>query len=460
LLGWQQVAERTRTVLAGLGAGIFLLHPLQTESVAYVASRSEVLSVGILMLAYVVFLYRPNVEIDWVRAAAVLVLFGAATATKEHSVVLPVLLVMTDYYFNPGWRIEGIRRNWRLYAPIAAGAVLAVALVFKVLSTATTAGFGMKDLRWYEYFFTQCRVVWSYLRLYVWPYPLNLDPDVAIARSPADPGAAAGLLALIALTAVAWIYRRRFPLSSFGILATLLMLAPTSSFAPLRDPMAEHRMYLPFFALTLVPLELLARWRPAADTVRLAAIGGALLLVLGIATYQRNFVWADPVALWQDAAAKSPGKARPHFQLAYAYFGAGRHLDATREYAKAAALDKPDARLLLDWALAADAAGLSAEAEKHLRQALQLERSAHVLATLGMVQAKQGKRAEALVSLSEAEKADGNFEMIYFYRGNVLLENGDPAAAIAQYQRTLALNPGNAPARQMLAEAQKRAGPR
>ncbi len=48
-----------------------------------------------------------------------LALFGAAVATKEHTLVLPALLLLTDYYWNPGFSFSGIRRNWRLYVPIA-----------------------------------------------------------------------------------------------------------------------------------------------------------------------------------------------------------------------------------------------------------------------------------------------------------------------------------------------------
>jgi protein O-mannosyl-transferase len=42
--------------------------------------------------------------------------------TKEHTLVLPALLLLTDYYWNPGFSFSGIRRNWRLYVPIALGA--------------------------------------------------------------------------------------------------------------------------------------------------------------------------------------------------------------------------------------------------------------------------------------------------------------------------------------------------
>ena len=52
-------------------------------------------------------------------AAAVLALFGAALLSKEHTIVLPALLLLTDYWWNPGFSFKGIRANWKLYAPMA-----------------------------------------------------------------------------------------------------------------------------------------------------------------------------------------------------------------------------------------------------------------------------------------------------------------------------------------------------
>jgi hypothetical protein len=96
---------------------------VQAESVAYIAGRSESLSVMFLIAAYAVFLYRRG-PISWPRAAAVLALFGAALMSKEHVVVLLPLLLLTDFWWNPGFSLEGMRRNWRIYAPMALGAAL------------------------------------------------------------------------------------------------------------------------------------------------------------------------------------------------------------------------------------------------------------------------------------------------------------------------------------------------
>ena len=363
-----------RHLLAAFAAGVFLLHPVQTESVAYVASRSEALSVLCFFGALVLFLFRRREAVSWPVAAGVLLLFGAAVSTKEHTAVLPALLLLTDFYFNPGFSFQGIRRNWRLYAPIAVAGALALWSVWKLLRTADTAGFTVREFTWCDYFFTQCRVVWTYLRLFLLPYGQTIDYDLPVSRGLLEHGAAFGLAGLLALVAAAFLLRRRYPLGSYGLFAFLLLVAPTSSIVPIADPIAEHRMYLPLLGLLLVAVDFLRRWRvpPVYLTVALAG----LLVVAGALAYQRNKVWGSDIELWQDAVAKSPRKSRAHFQLGFAYFKVGRCDAAARHYEASARLSKPDYRLFYNWALAYTCLGRAEEARQQFLATIKDCRSA------------------------------------------------------------------------------------
>ncbi len=446
--GWR------REVLAVFAGGLFLLHPVQTESVAYVASRSECLSVFLFYAAFAVFLYRRTPGISFPTAAAVLALFGAACLSKEHTVILPALLLVTDYYWNPGFSFKGALGNWRLYLPMAAAGAAGGAYVRLILSQADTAGFRLPGLSWDQYFLTQCRAIWVYLRLYVLPFGQNIDPEFPISRHIVEHGAAIGLTGLAALIGAAIWWRRRAPLASYGVLAFLLLLAPTSSFLPIRDPLAERRLYLPMIGLLLATVDLARRWKTTRST--LAGTLAAVLAAAGLLTWQRNHVWGDPIALWGDTAAKSPHKARPHFQLAYAYYSAGRCPEAAREYAETSRLEKPDQRLLIDWALAHDCAGQTGEALAKLLEAARFYPQAHAWALIGMIHGKQGRAAEALDALARAEAYDARFAMTYFYRGNVFAAAGDGARAAGEYHRALSLNPDLQAARDALGALARR----
>jgi protein O-mannosyl-transferase len=444
LLAWAGTANWSREVTAIFAAGLFLVHPIQTESVTYIASRSETLSVCFFLAAFVVFLFgRPAASFP--RIAAVLALYGAAVLTKEHTAVLPALLLFTDYYWNPGFSLQGIRRQWKLYGSIAFLAAAGGAVIFRtVFRGATTAGFHVAGVTWFQYFFTQCRVIWEYIFAFLFPFWLNVDADVPISQNIVDHGAIIGLIGLLAVSAAAWIYRRRFPLASYGWFVFLLLLAPTSSIVPIVDPYAERRLYLPFIGLLLIVAEFVPRWKAGRGTI-VAVLSAVLLCEAGL-TIQRNALWSDAAALWKDTTEKSPRKVRPSFQLAFAYYLAGRCGESAKEFSRAASLDKPTYDLLLDWGVAYDCAGDHEQALAKLQQSAALQSSAHVYAEIGKSYAQLGKYKEALDSLSLAERLDPSFAMTYAHRGNILLLQGDKAAAANEFRRALALEPENSEA--------------
>jgi tetratricopeptide (TPR) repeat protein len=433
-----------RNLLAGFAAAVFLLHPVQTESVAYVAGRSESLSVLFFFAAFAVFLYRRSPAASWKVAAAVLALSGAAVLTKEHTLVLPALLLLTDYYWNPGFSLAGIRRNWRIYIPMAAGALAGLAFVVRILARATSAGFAVKDLTWYQYFFTECRAFFVYLRLLVFPAGQNVDYDFPISRGILDHGAIFGLAAILLLAGAALYFRRRYPLASYGFLVYMLLMAPTSSFVPIKDPIAERRLYLPMIGMLLVAVALLQRVR--LDRRKLAAGLCGIAALLAVLTWRRSQLWASDIAIWEDTARKSPGKARVHFQLAHTYYAGGRFQDALAQYAETARLQPPNYDLLVDWGLAYDDAGQPDEAIAKLKQAAAIEPTAHVYTQIARVYARRSLWPEALEALARAEKLDPNYATTYYYRGGVRAKTNDFAGAVADYQRALALDPSLEPA--------------
>jgi tetratricopeptide (TPR) repeat protein len=449
VLSWAAVEETRARILSFFAAGLFLLHPVQTESVSYVASRSETLSVFFVLAALVVFLYRTGVTVSIPRIIALLALFAAAGLSKEHTAVLPALFILTDYYWRFEFSPSVIWRNWKLYLPIAAGAGFALVNISRILRANPSAGFQIQGLAWYQYFFTQCRVIWDYIRLFALPFGQNLDPDVAISQSVFSYGAIIGLVGLLAVSVVAWIYRRRFPIASYGWFVFLLLLAPTSSFVPIRDAMAERRMYLPFIGLLLITVEFLRHWKTSRNMF--IGVLALALLAEGALTYQRNLLWGSAVDMWKDTVSKSPRKLRPRFQLAFTYFQAGSCANSVDEFQKAAALERPKSDLLLDWALASDCAGNPKQAIEKFQQAAAQHPNAHVYSQIGMEYGKIGKYPEALDALTTAQRLDPGFAMTYYYLGNVHAIQGNQAQAGADYQRVLALDPHNAPATEALA---------
>src|SRR5258708_9178212 len=138
LAGWCRSKGYAAAVL---GATVFLIHPLATESVSYIAGRSDSRAALFMLLAYVVFLGGSSEPLSWKRSILVLMLFGVAVATKEHAVAFAGVLLLTDLSWPRPFSIEGVRRNHRLYLLITPGIVLAGAWVARVLRGSESAGF-------------------------------------------------------------------------------------------------------------------------------------------------------------------------------------------------------------------------------------------------------------------------------------------------------------------------------
>jgi tetratricopeptide (TPR) repeat protein len=454
LISWAGSEGRVRDGLAAFAGALFLLHPVQTESVSYVASRSENLSALLLFGAIAVFVLRRRMAVSWPVSLAILILYGAAVSTKEHTVVLPAILLLIDYFWNPGFSLVGIRRNWKLYAPLLAGGALAAWSVAPLLSS-PTAGFSVKGLPWYDYFYTQWRALWIYFRLFVLPFGQSADYNYPIVRTPFDPWALAGLAGLLILLASAVYFRKRYPLACFGFLAALVLLAPTSSVVPIADAVTERRLYLPMLGLVLVVVELLRQWRARRHVVVGTAV--AVLVVLSFLCFQRNQVWASDVTLWEDAVAKSPRNWRAHFQLGVAYLEQRRCDVAAREYEIAAGLGKPDYRLYVDWANSENCLNRPEEALEKLRLAVGIERRAVAFSEMALIYGKLGNDAEAFAAIATALELNPQDDLAYFYRGNLRVRSGDLAGAAADYGRAIEINPDNEQARRGLMRVQSRA---
>jgi len=210
---------------------------------------------------------------------------------------------------------------------------------------------------------------------------------------------------------------------AFAVGWWLLLLSPTS-LVPLTDVAVEHRVYLAVFGPVLAVVTLADALLASASRGARLATGLAACAALGLTLHARNAAWETRVALWRDAVAKAPGKARPHLSLATAL----------------------------------EARGATQEALWHFRRAEQLLGDGSVeppvlWRNLGAALVRAGRPGEALAVLQRASAATPTDADLLNNLGVVLLELGRTAEAEAAARRALALQPGLAPASNTLGEA-------
>jgi tetratricopeptide (TPR) repeat protein len=179
----------------------------------------------------------------------------------------------------------------------------------------------------------------SYLLSHLFlPHSLNFDPDLPVFSGWSTVLLPEALL-LGALLAAGILGLRKRSLAGFGILWFFLHLVPTNSFIPRFDVANDRQLYLASWGLFLsvaTGADLLrAKW----GARRVTAVATVLVLALGVLTVSRNTVYRSEVALWEDTARKSPGKARAWNNLGYACEVAGRFKEAEAAYLRALRVD-------------------------------------------------------------------------------------------------------------------------
>jgi tetratricopeptide (TPR) repeat protein len=391
--------------LAATAAVLWVVHPLQTESVTYIIQRVE----SMMGLFYLLTLYcflrgaeaaRP---VRWYVAAVLACLAGMAS--KEVMVSAPLMVLVCDRTFFAGSFRDALKRRAGLYAGLAA---TWLPLVYWVSSTGGRAGSAGFDspVPWWQYAIIQCPAIVHYLRLSFWPRPLVFD--YGIMDAPGLTGillSAAFLLALAGLTAVAlW---RREPAGCLGAWF-FMILAPSSSFVPVAtESMAEHRMYLPLAAA--VVLAVLALYRLIG--LRVVPLAAALAVALGWVTSQRNEDYRSEFTIWSDTVAKRPDNARACNDLGSLWIGRGN----------------------------------LAEAERCFRAALhEHDNYPSAQYNLGIVLQRTNRDEEAIAHFLRALRLEPGFVDAYVNAGNSYLKLGRPAAAVAQFEEALRRQPDSA----------------
>jgi protein O-mannosyl-transferase len=354
LLRLQAIEARRAVLCASIGSFLFLVHPLQTEAVAYIAGRSELICGFFVLAALTVYCDPQQVAVKGRKAALVLFLYCCAVLSKEQAVVLPAVFLIIDIVFRRNSLKGALHRGRRLYVPIVVVATFATVAVLGLLARSFTAGFNVPGIQWYEYLFTQFRVWLLYIGLALVPFRQNADYDIALSHSIGDHGSAIALAILGIIAFVAWLVRKRFPMLFGGLLIFAILLAPASSLVPLQDLAAERRMYIPLFGLLLILMQALARIQ-LTGVVTAALV--AYVLICSALTYERAKVWGSDIAFWEDIVAASPKKARGYTHLTYAYIRSQRCNNAvkTAEGAPEFARNTPELLGMLGHAYACEA---------------------------------------------------------------------------------------------------------
>jgi len=306
---------------------IWVVHPLQTQSVTYIIQRCE----SMMGMFYLLTLYcvirgagssRRGV---WYAAAVAACVLGMAS--KAVMVTAPLMVLLYDRIFLSKSFRESLRLRWGLYLGLALSLAFLANLgpVSRVLKN--PGPLAKHSIVFFEdrhlippasYAATQPGVILQYLKLSFWPSPLCLDYEWPTAEAVGDVLPQAWMIAVL-LAATIWALWRKPALGFVGAWF-FFILAPTSSIKPLPDPAFEHRMYLSLAAVVVLVV-LAVQWllravsdRPLLSVLSTRLISGGLVILviasLGYGTVRRNQDYRSHLGMWRNVVEQHPQNPR------------------------------------------------------------------------------------------------------------------------------------------------------
>jgi len=389
-------------VPAAFGAAVFLLHPVQTEAVAYISGLADPLSAcfGLAALAMATRWLWGSV-IKWPITFAVVQssLLVLALFSKENAVVFgPMIMLLMvasacAYRQNASGRSElklrldsGLQRS-QICAVVAAMLLSCLWVILKLtvfkfgdaigLTSEVNAYTQSLSLRLTTYV---C-VLWDYAKLTFWPSELFYEKPY---RAYADLWTARGAFGLgcMGMAILGLAQMRRWPRLALSLGWFCVAMLPFVGVIPLNSIFLEHWLYVPMVGLALgLALVFNRGWGPGANMpctrrrYAMLGIGLTLLIAASVRTYARAGEWADieafylgemryapepgriynnlgmyyadhhdeakAIRYYQLAAASPTGQvfAQPHHNLAVAFLNAGRREDAMRQIRLALRID-------------------------------------------------------------------------------------------------------------------------
>jgi len=450
-----------------VAALVFALHPLSTQSVTYISSRSSVLAT-IFYLSGLILFFKGFGERKVNKNPGHIYFFGftfflvLGGLTKEIIVTLPAALFLFHYYFisreSPGkWISENLKWVLLLLIPLLAGVGYKQFLGGGFLAASSAK---LPSSTW---LLTQTSVVpFEYFRKFIFPFNLNLDINFPILSNWLNLKNWLGIFSLGLLITLwiristrieikgPWEIEKRC--AGFSLAWIFLTLLPTSSFIPLLDAVMEHRTYLPLVGFALLATSIFS-WAYRTVTnlnsntlpISLLQTGMLLILVLfSMIVIDRNKIWKDELTLWADARNKSPGLVRPYNNLGEANDKLGNFDQAIEEFKEALKINPNYFFGLNNLGNVYGKQGKYEEAINNFQKALD-QKSDYSPAHYNIARAYHlvGKKQEAAESYRKAIRFNPYFEQAFYNLAYLSMELSVFDEAIENFNKFIKMQPNH-----------------
>ncbi|MDD5439991.1 MAG: tetratricopeptide repeat protein [Candidatus Omnitrophica bacterium] len=334
--------------VAFLTAELFVVHPVHTSGVVYLAARDNPLGLFFFLLAFLGYC-------NWTRRKGyhaapwfIISLAGAwcAFMSREIMFLIPVMFIWYEVVFRqdaPG----DLRRLFIRIAPYAALLALYYFFFYRVAKPIL-----LTEMNHYQDAYLTTRnallilspVLATYLRLLAFPYGLHMTYIFPLPRSFTEEWIFSSFLALIVIAGAAgWLSRRSKELRFAAGWFIIWFLPVSNLWGFFNAVMAEHWIYTASIGYFLFISILVVRYAKRPTFAGRAVLGSVIcvLAAYGIITAQTNTTWKNEESIYLNTLKYSPYDARTIINLARIYKKQGKRAEAEQLLTKAHQL-RPD----------------------------------------------------------------------------------------------------------------------
>jgi tetratricopeptide (TPR) repeat protein len=441
-------------LLATVATALFLLHPVQVETVAWVSQRKNLLAMLFFLLAWECYNRYRSAAGSSGRGAYVgsVVFMALAVLSKSVAVIFPAVILAYDVCMPSDRNPKRIVDKIPHLALALAG--IGIALLSQTPATdnwGVAAGGGIAGYHGgspLATLFTMLTVGCRYLVLLLWPTGLSAAYDPEIHRS-VDPAVLGAALALGLLAFAAFRLYRADRRLGFWPLYIVIAFAPVAQIVPLITLMNDRYLYFPMLGIAALAgagvSQLSARNIPVNRALQTLLIA-APLLALAVISFFRAGVWRDDITFGRDTVARCPTSVTAWEGLGEAYYFSGQPLqaEAKQAFQQALALSPTSIITLYNLGVLSVETGDDTRGYELLRQVTALNsRHAAAWSYLGdiLLRRQLFDQAEQAYAASLASQPDLRRSLEGM--GNLAMVRGDMNLARASYLAIDATGEGN-----------------
>ncbi|MFH1247524.1 MAG: tetratricopeptide repeat protein [Candidatus Omnitrophota bacterium] len=282
---------------------LFCVHPINTEAVTYLSSRSTILCAFFILVSfYNYILWRRSGKVKF--QALSLVSYILALLTKEIGLVLVLLVSLYEFVYSEDIIKEKKRIFFGIlpYLILSAGYLFILKFIFK---NQVGMFVGLKRLvrPLSANIYTQSAVAFFYLYLFFFPFKLTIDHNFPVIRSLGNLPEMVPFLALVVLIIIFLRIKRSHRLLSFSFFWYLAALSP-QFYARLNLTAAEHHAYPAYLAVYFILALALGNKKLNNIYIKYAAV--FIILLFSLLTIIRNFEWRNENSLWSSSRRTNP----------------------------------------------------------------------------------------------------------------------------------------------------------